>query len=411
MKRPPCTRRTFLHWTSGLLLGACSGQMRGNPDPPKPLDAGAEPDIGPSAEAGASPFDAGHDAAAEAAAPDAGPTNPVSLVRCTSYDLETVATAMREALDLLGGIEKLVKGKTVAVKLNLTGGQHQVLFDRPPGETYMTHESTALALAALLFEAGARRVRFVEGIPARATLEEVMSQLGWDVPRLAALGDVSFDNTRNLGGYSSYASVRAPSGLLYSHFEVNRAYVETDVLVSLAKLKEHKTAGVTLATKNLFGVTPFSLYSDDAAQGLGEESLGYRGPMHDRALGPGLELPGELPGFEDRGESYRVARITADLCAAFPLQLSLIDGVRTVTGGEGPWHSTLAPLDANVLVAGLNPISTDAIGSALLGYDASAESFETGDNHLYLAAKAGLGTTDLARIDGRGATVEDILGG
>lgn len=275
----------------------------------------------------------------------------------------------------------------------------------------MTHESTALALATLLFEAGAKRVRFVEGIAAVATLEEIMAQLGWDVPRLAAVGDVSFENTRNLGSYTSYATVRAPSGLLYSHFEVNRAYVETDVLVSLAKLKEHKTAGVTLATKNLFGVTPFPLYSDDAARGMGEESLGYRGPMHTRSLGPGLELPGELPGYEDRSESYRVARITADLCAAFPLQLSLIDGVRTVTGGEGPWHSTLAPLDAKVLIAGLNPISTDALGSAILGYDASAETFETGDNHLYLAREAGLGTTDLSRIDRRGATVEEILGG
>jgi uncharacterized protein (DUF362 family) len=46
---------------------------------------------------------------------------------------------------------------------------------------------------------------------------------------------------------------------MFSSFDVNRAYADTDVLVSLAKLKQHGTTGVTLTMKNMFGITPSSL--------------------------------------------------------------------------------------------------------------------------------------------------------
>ena len=42
------------------------------------------------------------------------------------------------------------------------------------------------------------------------------------------------------------------------------AYEDTDVFVSMAKLKNHDTCGVTLALKNCFGNTPASIYGDDA---------------------------------------------------------------------------------------------------------------------------------------------------
>ena len=57
--------------------------------------------------------------------------------------------AYRSALDLLGGLGSLVKNKTVTVKLNLTGTEFAPFLGRPAGETYMTHFSTAFALAWL----------------------------------------------------------------------------------------------------------------------------------------------------------------------------------------------------------------------------------------------------------------------
>ncbi|HQH72908.1 MAG TPA: hypothetical protein PK360_12595, partial [bacterium] len=71
----------------------------------------------------------------------------------------------------------------------------------------------------------------------------------------------------------------------------------------------------------------------------------------------------------------------------------------------------IKPVAPGVMIAGLNPVSTDAVGLAVMGYpDPRAERgttpFENGDNHLLLAERAGLGTADLSQIDVRGVPLE-----
>ena len=73
-----------------------------------------------------------------------------------------------------------------------------------------------------------------------------------------------FEDTRNRGSYKGYSRLQVPwGGFIYPAFDVNQAYDKTDVLISLAKLKQHATAGVTCAVKNFFGNTPSSVYGDD----------------------------------------------------------------------------------------------------------------------------------------------------
>jgi uncharacterized protein (DUF362 family) len=59
-------------------------------------------------------------------------------------------------VDQLGGLQKLVAGKTVAVKVNLTGDVHQPALGLPPGRTYHVHPQVVLATATLLDRAGAQ---------------------------------------------------------------------------------------------------------------------------------------------------------------------------------------------------------------------------------------------------------------
>ncbi len=106
-------------------------------------------------------------------------------------------------------------------------------------------------------------------------------------------------------------------------------------------------------------------------------------------------------------------RIVVDVCAARPIDLAIIDGISAMTGGEGPWCAQAATIKLTtpgVLIAGLNPVSTDAVATAVMGYDPRAprktRPFEYCDNHLLLAEQAGLGSADLARIDVRGRTIE-----
>ena len=343
-----------------------------------------------------------------------GMTSPagaiVAIVRCRSYGPE-VRPALEKSFELLGGIGSLVKDKTVTVKLNLTGTNFSPYLDRPVGETYMTHYATAAALAASLFAAGARRVRFVESTQNRVELAATLALADWDVKALESLGKVEFENTRNLGKGKSYAHFRVPGGgHMFSAFELNRAYEETDVMISLAKLKNHVTAGVTLTMKNLFGITPNALYGEDAGN---EDATGGRLPLHNPM---GLERVG-LPGLRDnitsKDPTWRVPRVTADICAARPIHLGIIDGITAMNGAEGPWCASkdIRVTTPGVIIAGLNPVSTDAVGTAVMGYEnpqgvRGTKPFDICDNHLLLAEQSGIGTADLRQIDLRGLPLD-----
>jgi uncharacterized protein (DUF362 family) len=243
-------------------------------------------------------------------------------------------------------------------------------------------------------------------------LETTLDLADWDVNALLALGKVEFENTRNLGKGSRYAHLRVPTGgHLFSAFELNHCYEETDVMVSLCKLKEHLTAGVTLSMKNLFGLTPNALYSTQAGS---EEATDGRGPLHDPREYPKLHLPGFKGTDRSTDAGHRVPRIVTDLCAARPIHLAIIDGITAMSGGEGWWCATdrkIRLTTPGVLITGLNPVSTDAVGTALMGFaDPRAPRgkppFQHCDNHLLLAEQAGLGIADLARIEVRGLTIE-----
>ncbi|MBI1176955.1 DUF362 domain-containing protein [bacterium] len=336
----------------------------------------------------------------------------VAIAACKTYAPKEVRAAYDQCFDLLGGVGSLVKGKTVTIKINLTGTNFTPFLDRPVGETYMTHPATAHALAAALFKAGAKRVVFVESTQSRSSLESTLALADWDVKALSSLGDVQFENTRNLGSGKKYSHIKVPTeGLMFSSFDVNHRYVDTDVMVSLCKLKNHITAGVTLTMKNMFGITPNSLYGDEAGN---ENATAGRGPLHNR--NDRIQLPGIKEGITSNNAMWRVPRIIVDEQAARPLHLCVIDGITSMSGGEGPWCRNANPLtftNPGVLIVGLNGVSTDAVGTAVMGYPdprvvRGTKPFGFCDNHLLMAEQAGLGTADLSKIDVRGLLIEKV---
>lgn len=337
----------------------------------------------------------------------------VAIVACRGYGPE-VKTALAESFDLLGGIGSLVKNKTVTVKVNLTGTDFSQFLGRPVGETFMTHYSTALALTSLLFGAGAKRVRFVESTTSRSELASTLDLADWDVKALQAHGPVEFENTRNLGTGKDYAHLPVPSGgYMFSSFNFNHSYNDTDVMISLCKLKMHITAGITLSMKNLFGITPNSLYGSEAGS---EEALEGRGVLHSPVGLEKIKLPGLKSGIASIDATWRVPRIVADICTARPIHLAIIDGITAMNGGEGPWCREATPIkftSPGVIIAGLNPVSTDAVGTAVMGFDnpratRGTKPFGFCDNHILLAEQAGVGVADLSQIDVRGLSIAKV---
>ena len=337
----------------------------------------------------------------------AAPTAPVAVARCSTYGPEMAAT-LASMFDQLGGLRKLVSGKTVAIKINVTGSSSERYRGMTQGQTYWVHPQVVSAAIHLLGKAGARRIRLLESPTSSKvhTLEEFISQAGWRLSDFtSAASGVELENTNFAGLSKKYTRLWVPGGgLLFKAYDLNRSYEDCDVFVSLAKLKEHSAAGLTGAMKNLFGITPTTIYGETA--GLDEpsqEAGGGRAMLHDGKRQPSKSALPELDPHSPRDPGYRVPRVTVDLVAARPIHLSIIDGIETVAGGEGPWVKQMRAVPPGLLIAGTNCVTTDAVCAALMGFDPMADRgtapFEHCDNTLRLAEECGIGTRDLKRIE------------
>ena len=341
------------------------------------------------------------------------PASRVAIGQCQEYNREVTAT-LATMFDQLGGLDKLVGGKTVSIKLNMTGPTSDKLNSMPNQMTHWVHPQVIGSLISLLGNAGATRIRLLESAPiGTKPLQDFMLAAGWQ-PKdfVSAAKLVEFENTNFLGSGKTYARFMVPGGgLMYAGYDLNHSYRDTDVFISLAKLKEHRTAGVTLSMKNCFGITPCTIYSQEAPEDEpGILPVGYRGPMHSGSRVPPKSAP--QPVAESKDPGFRVPRITADLVAARPIHLAVIDGIYTMTGGELPnqdpnWIHQ--PVHPGLLIAGMNCVSTDAVAMATMGFDPMADRgsapFEKCDNTLRLAEHLGVGTRDLSRIEVVGTPV------
>jgi uncharacterized protein (DUF362 family) len=327
-----------------------------------------------------------------------------------------VTDTLAKMFDQLGGLSRLVKGKTVTMKVNLTGQAEQRFGTLPNELTYWTHPALIGGTIHLMGLAGAKRVRIVESPWATIEpLEEFMMAANWDPSHFAnAATKVEFENTNYLGSGKKYSRFWVPKGgHMFKAYDLNHSYEDCDMFVSIAKLKEHATAGVTLAMKNCFGITPCTIYGEGA--GVDEPALvprSGRGPFHAGNRQPSKSSFPENDPKSPRQGGYRVPRVVADLAAARPIHLSIIDGIQTITKGEGGWIPGVQLVKPGVLIAGLNAVTTDAVSMAVMGFnpmdDRGKAPFETSDNTLRLAEELGVGTRDLNRIEVIGAKIADV---
>ena len=361
--------------------GPANPAPKPTPETAPSVTASPSPASAPSATAGATPA-----AAPEPVATAALPAKPVvSLQRLATYDRDALGRTMGDMLATLGGIGGVVRpGSRVAIKVNLTGGSY---FSPPAGvsavESYLTHPEVVRALGEKLRDAGAAELAIVEALFdadsfRRYGYEEVAQHLGAD------LVDLSRPEP-----YASFAYVLVGEGWqVYEQFAFHPLLQVVDVFVSVAKMKCHCLCGVTLAMKNLVGLVPASFYSLAADHW-------WRSALH----GTGVETRTRLP------------RAVVDLNCARPIHLAVIDGIMAAQGGEVP-RGRFSPLQPGVLLAGKDPVATDAVATAVMGFDPTAEypaaPFLNADNHLNLARERGLGTNRLEEIEVRGETIADV---
>ena len=338
------------------------------------------------------------------------PASTVAVVRCRSY--RSFTSSLAAAFEQMGGIGNLVRGKTVGLKVNLTGNPKK--FPLTPDLPYRTNGQTIASTVYLLGEAGARRVRIIESFfPAEQDLS-LWARYGIDVNAINNIGvPVEWENVQSLGKYKQYVRLKVPwGGYMYPAYHVNQAFTECDVYASLSKLKNHWIGGVTMSMKNNFGNTPCSLYGGDCGPSGNERPTSERGPvLHAGTTKAPNGVDQELHPDSPREPGYRVPRVTVDQVGIRPIDLAIVDGVETVRGGEGPWLPGLERMTPGVILAGRNPVCVDAVGMAVMSYNPRADHgtspFIRGDNMLKLAEAVGIGTTDLNRIEVVGVSIPD----
>jgi uncharacterized protein (DUF362 family) len=296
----------------------------------------------------------------------------VSIVRVNNGNIEG---AVEEAIDLLGGINAVTKGKnSILLKPNLVA----------PGKDFTTKPEVVKAIAQIMQKAG-KKVLIGEGSAAAPSFNMIGEEICRTNKReiLDGMQKFVFDN---LGYTELAASLNIPlinlhsgdivevplsNGLAAKSVKIHKTLVDVDLVCSVPMMKTHSLATVTLAMKNLIGLYP------------GTEYYSARSWLHDRAAEKG---------------SYGVAYEILDMNHAVTTGLSIIDAT-TAMEGNGPSSGTL--VDMGLIVAGTSPLATDMVGATLMGFEFSDIPF------LRLAHETGMHPNQMEDIEVRGLNIAE----
>ena len=167
--------------------------------------------------------------------------------------------------------------------------------------------------------------------------------------------NVPWINLRHAG---ERVKIDVPEGSVLKSIEVPRI-VRDSAIVSAAKLKTHTETGVTLGMKNMFGLLPDK----------------FKGKYH-------------LRGID---------KVILDVNMALRSQLTVIDGFVAMEG-KGPVGGR--PVKMDLIIAGTDPVATDATAARIMGFDPHLVS------HISSAHDRGLGEIDDVEV--LGERLEDV---
>ncbi len=249
--------------------------------------------------------------------PDPRPRVAVLAARSYETDLEPI---VRDGLEAIGYRGAKVRGRRFLLKPNLV--------ETALGEPQInTHPMVVRAMALALYSLGAREVVVGEGPGHRRDTLLVLDESG--LGEVLVQERLRFVDLNRQPGFA-VANAGRESGLV--RLTLPALLHDVDAIVSLAKLKTHHWAGVTLSMKNLFGLMPGSYY-------------GWPKNV--------LHLAGLLESILDINATVRA-------------ELALVDGIVGMEG-DGPILGTAKA--AGALVVGTNPVAVDATAARVMGVD------------------------------------------
>ena len=234
----------------------------------------------------------------------------VILLPCSSYREEIVYENLEIGLELLGGIEKIVKKEeSILLKPNL-------LKKAEVDKAVITHPSVVGMFARLMREKGYQDLSLADSC-GNGTTTRVIHGTGID-RYLEKYGITAID-------YSKGIRVEYPEGIQTKEFILPKELLEKDCVISLCKMKTHALERITGAVKNSYGF----IYGFHKAKG--------------HTLYPSADS---------------FARMLVDLNQYVKPRLYIMDGIVAMEG-NGPGSGDPAPM--NVMLMSQDPVALDSV--------------------------------------------------
>jgi len=255
------------------------------------------------------------------------------------------AAAVREALNLLGGIKAFVKpGEKVVIKPNMS-------FDGPVANATSTHPEVVRQLVSLCREAGASRVRVLDHTlrPSEECLQGVRE----------ACRIFGNDIVHALDKEEFYREVAISKGASLRQTEVMKDVLDSEVLIAAPVAKAHGSTGVSLSMKGMMGLV------------LNRSVMHWRYNLHDSIV---------------------------DLCTILRPRLVVVDATRVLTtNGPGGPGKVITP---RTVIASRDMVAADATAVAMFEwYGKKMEPRQV--KHIRLAHERGIGRMDIANLNTR----------
>jgi uncharacterized protein (DUF362 family) len=272
----------------------------------------------------------------------------VSIVKTTGNSEPEVLSAVKQAIELIGGLGDIVKpGNTVLIKPNLVA---------PPKERVtgaITRYEVCLGIAELVKEMGAEPV-IAESSAAGVDTEKVIEVGGYG--KLRELGYQVVDLKK-----ANRGKIKVNDGKVVQELDTWELVMKADVIISVPVMKTHDQTEVTLSIKNLKGLIQDTQKKDFHALGV-------------------------LEGV-------------VDILQTLKPSLTVMDGT-VAQEGFGPIFGD--PVDLRVILASKDLVAADAVASLIMGYkpeDVLITKF---------AAERGLGEIDINKIEVTGTAIDEV---
>ncbi len=273
----------------------------------------------------------------------------VSIVKTKGNEEKDIDVAVRESIQLIGGLEDIIKpGNLVLIKPNLVAPGTERLSGA------ITRYEICKSIADMVKEVGAQPV-IAESSAAGVDTEKVIVFGEYDKLREQGYEVVNLKKTER-------KKISIDTGKIVQTLDSWELVAKADVIVSVPIMKTHDQTDVTLSIKNLKG-----LIQDNQKKKF--HTLGV---------------------FEG----------VVDIIECLKPRLTVIDGT---VGQEGLGPVFGHPVELGVIVASKDLVAADAVTSAVMGYDDPSEVKIT-----RIANGRGLGEMDLNKIEIKGEKIENV---